>query len=256
MSKFSNPSYHSNTATLYSAALDDGDYHSKGDAFKTWLMGLITPFPEKMQVNRAFVKNMYSFYADNDFENILDIGAGPMPRGHEWATKSNIIYVDHNPGITEHARQKLPKNSTTIFETSSVKDLPEKIKNGLFEKRFSESRKIAIGSTAVLMFVDDDVIRDTFKFLYDQVESGSRLRITTTAITASENKLQAKVIKRFFKIVNAPMHIRNIDNFVKLFGPWKLNVAPMPTWQWVNWPPSKNTAGVGFDIYAMEFIKP
>jgi S-adenosyl methyltransferase len=256
MSKFSNPAYHSNTATLYSAALDDGDFHSKSDSFKTWLMGLITPFPEKMRINRAFVKEMYSYYNSQGFENILDIGAGPMPRGHEWAPNVNIIYVDHNPEITAHARQKLPPHSSTIFETSSVKDLPKRIKDGLFEKRFNSSRKVAIGSTAVLMFVDDDVIRETFAFLYNQLESGSRIRITTTAITASENKFQAKMIRRFFKFVNAPMHIRNIDNFVKLFGPWKLSVSPMPCWKWLNWPPSKNTAGVGFDIYAMEFIKP
>ncbi len=64
------------------------------------------------------------------------------------------------------------------------------------------------------------------------------------------------MIRRFFKFVNAPMHIRHIDNFVELFGPWQLSIKPVPLWQWLNWPESKNTAGVGFDIYGMEFIKP
>lgn len=256
MSEFNDPAYYSNTATLYSAALDDGDFHSKSDSFKTWLMGLITPFPEKMRINRAFVKDMYTYYDKHDFGNILDIGAGPMPRGYEWAPNSNIVCVDHNPQITMHARKKLPKNGNVYYDTSSVKDLPANIEAGLLQGHFSESRKVGIGSNAVLMFVDDEEIKAAFQYLYDWCESGSRVRISTTAISASEDKFQAKMIRRFFKMVNAPMHVRNIDNFVSLFQPWKLTREPVPAWKWLNWPASKNTAGVGFDIYCVELEKP
>ena len=249
--------YFANTATLYSAALKDGDFHSLKDTIKTFLMGLITPFPEKMQINRAFGKHMYeSFHADG-FNNILDIGAGPMPRGHEWAPDTNILYVDHNPDITRHARKKLPvgPGANVAFETSSVRDLPSLWKKGIHNNVFGDDKKIAIGSNAVLMFVPDDEIKATFQYLYDQVDSGSSIMITTTAITSSESHFRAKGITRFFKFVNAPMYIRNIDNFVKLLGPWRLETGPMPAWQWLNWPPSKNTAGIGFDIYAMRLVK-
>ncbi len=252
---FNDPTYHSNTATLYSAALDEGDYHSWSDSMMTWLMGLITPFPEKMRINRAFVKDMYTAFNNYQLENVLDIGAGPLPRGYEWAPDANILCVDHNPGITAHARSKLPKGANIRYETSSVKALPGKIKSGVADGFYSDSRKIGIGSNAVLMFVDDDEIEQTFKFLYNWCESGSVIRITTTAITAKEDCFRAGMIRRFFKMVNAPMHIRNIDNFVKLLGPWRVNKGPMPAWQWLNWPPSKNTAGIGFDIYGIELIK-
>lgn len=251
----SGENYYPNTATLYSAALEDGDFHKKSDSFAAFMMGLFTPFPEKMQVNRAFGKSMYEEFASDGFKNILDVGAGPMPRGHEWAPDARILYVDHNPDIVQHARKKLREDDNAIFEVSSVKDLKTNFMQGLGDKAFGDERKLAIGSNAVLMFVPDDEIRETFSYLYDWVAPGSILQITTTAITASESHFRAKMIRRFFKWVNAPMFIRNIDNFVSLLQPWEVVKGPMPAWQWVGWPPSKNTAGIGFDIYGVRLIK-
>ncbi|ABC29304.1 conserved hypothetical protein [Hahella chejuensis KCTC 2396] len=252
---FSNPKYYSNTATLYSAALDEGDYHDWKDSIITGLMGFITPFPEKMRINRAFVRQMYEGYQQEGFNNILDIGAGPIPRGHEWATEANIMYVDHNPDIVEHARRKLPVGASARYETSSVGALPGLLEKGLVDGFFDDSRKVAFGSNAVLMFVDDAEIKSTFQYLYDWCAPGSVLKISTTGITGSESDLRAKFIRTFFKKVNAPMHIRNVDKFCELLAPWKVTRRPMPLWEWVNWPPSKMTAGIGFDIYGIELRK-
>ena len=81
------------------------------------------------------------------------------------------------------------------------------------------------------------------------------MKISTTGITSSEGDLRARLIREFFKRLNAPMYVRNINKFCDLLSPWKVTKAPMPLWQWVNWPPSKTTAGIGFDIYGIELRK-
>jgi S-adenosyl methyltransferase len=249
------PNYYPKTATLYSAVLEDGDYHSKKDRFTSFFLSLFTPFPEKMQINRAFGKAMYQYYAREKFTNIFDIGAGPMPRGHEWAPGANFLYVDHNPAIVEHARKKLRDSDKAIYETGGVGDIPRLFEAGLGERAFGGDRKIAIGSNAVLMFVPDDQIRDAFTYLYHWAAVGSAVTITMTGVTSAENALGAKMIRGFFRWIDAPMYIRNIDTFASLLSPWTMIKGPMPTWQWLGAPPSKQTAGVGFDLYAMRLEK-
>lgn len=247
--------YYPKTATLYSAVLEDGDYHSKKDSFTSFFLGLFTPFPEKMRINRAFGKAMYQRYAQEKFANILDIGAGPMPKGHEWGPDANYLYIDHNPAIVEHARKKLRPRNKAIYEVGGVGDLRRLFEEGLGERAFGADRKIAIGSNAVLMFVSDEQIREAFTYLYHWAAPGSAVMITMTGVTSAETAFGARMIRGFFRWIDAPMYIRNIDTFASLLAPWTMVEKPIPTWQWLGWPPSKKTAGVGFDIYAMRLEK-
>jgi hypothetical protein len=216
---------------------------------------MFTPFPEKMRINRAFSQQMYQRFNTEGYTHFLDIGAGPMPRGHEWVPEGQFLYVDHNPDIVQHARSKLRSRDRVTYEVSSVGDLPRILGNGLGERALGGERRIAIASNAVLMFVDDDDIRNTFAFLYDWAAPGSAVEITMTGVTSSEQHLRAKMIGRFFRWIDAPMYIRSVDRFADLLAPWKILRGPVPTWEWLNWPPSKNTAGVGFDIYALRLVK-
>jgi len=247
--------YHSRTATLYSASLNEGDFHTKGHSLASFLLGVFTPFPEKMQINRAFGQHMYKTFAAEGFTNIFDIGAGPLPRGHEWAPGSRILYVDHNPEVVSHGQKKLRESDNAVYEVSSVGDLKKNFENGLGEKVFGNERKIAIGSNAVLMFVSEKDLRDGFSYLYDWVAPGSVLEITMTGITAKETHLRGKMISKFFGFIDAPMYLRNIESFADILSPWKMVKGPMPTWQWLDTTPSTSTAGIGFDIYAMRLIK-
>lgn len=247
--------YHSRTATLYSAALDDGDYHQKEHSLAAFLLGRVTPFPEKMRINRAFGKAMYKGFKADGFENVLDIGAGPMPRGHEWAPGMRILYTDHNPHIVHHAKKKLRIDDNAIYETAAVGNIPKLFSDGLGDRVFNGQRKLAIASNAVLMFAKDTEIKSAFSFLHSWVDTGSIAEITLTAVTSSEQHFRAKMIQRFFKFIDAPMYLRNIDRLAELFHPWVIEKGPMPCWEWLSWSPSKNTAGIGFDIYGLRLIK-
>lgn len=250
-----NANYHPKTATLYSAALDDGDYHTKADSFTAFLLGLFTPFPEKMQINRAFGKMIQQEYGKEGFANLFDIGAGPMPKAHELAPGARCLYVDHNPAIVAHAREKFRAGDKAVYETGAVGDVRRLFEGGLGERAFGGERKLAISSNAVLMFVPEEDIRDTFTYLYNWCEPGSAVTIAMIGITAPENHFRAKMIRRFFKFLDAPMYLRNIDTFASMLAPWTMVKGPMPVWQWMGWPPSKNTAGIGFDLYGMRLIK-
>jgi hypothetical protein len=247
--------YHPKTATLYSAALEDGDYHTRKDAVTTFLLSLFTPFPEKMQINRAFGKAMFQEYGRQEFSAILDIGAGPMPKVHEWAPDAQVLYLDHNPAIVEHARRKFRVGDKALYETGGVGDVRRLFESGLGERAFGTKRKLAIGSNAVLMFVPDEQIKDAFHFLYDWAAPGSVVTVTMTGITAPETHFRAGMIRRFFRWLDAPMYIRNISGFTSLLAPWTMEKGPMPAWRWLDWPPSKSTAGIGFDLYAMRLVK-
>src|SRR5262249_41545138 len=158
------PSVYPKTATLYSAALDDGDYHSKTDAFTAALLGLFTPFPEKMKINRAFGKLMYQQFAQDGYAGVFDIGAGPMPKGHEWGPGRRYLYIDHNADIVQHARKKLRSADAAVYEKAGVGDIPALFERGLGEQAFGSERRIAIASNAVLMFAPDQEIRAAFEY--------------------------------------------------------------------------------------------
>jgi S-adenosyl methyltransferase len=246
---------HPKTATLYSAALEDGDFHSAVDSFTSTLLSRFTPFNEKMQVNRAFGKTMYEEYARQQFANIFDIGAGPMPKAHEWAAGRRYLYIDHNPAIVEHARRKLRKPDRVIYETGSVADIPRLFDSGLGTRAFAGERKIAVACNAVLMFVPDDAIRSGFTYLHDWAAPGSVISITTIGVTAPPTHWRTRLIGMTCRWIGAPMFLREADTLASLFGPWTLVKGPLPAWQWLDLPASTRTAGIGFDLYAMQLIK-
>jgi hypothetical protein len=246
---------HPKTATLYSAALEEGDFHSTVDSLTSRLLNRFTPFNEKMQVNRAFGKAMYQEYGRQDFNNLLDIGAGPMPKAHEWAPGKRYLYLDHNPQIVQHARKKIDRVDAAIYETGGVNDIPRLFDSGLAAKAFAGERKIAIASNAVLMFVSDEAIRAGFSYLYEWAAPGSMVVISMIAITASPNALRTRMISRMCRLIGAPMFLRKIDTLSTLFAPWRMVKGPMPAWQWLGLPPSTKTAGIGFDMYALSLIK-
>jgi len=246
---------HPKTATLYSAALDDGDYHTRTDKFTSLLLGVFTPFPEKMQLNRAFGKSMYQQYARDGFANVFDIGAGPMPKGHEWAPHRRFLYIDHNAAIVEHARKKLRQEDAAVYERGGVGDIPALFEQGLGERAFNGDRKLAIASNAVLMFAPDEEIRAAFTYLYNWCAPGSVATITIIGVTSRENAFRARMIGNVLRLISAPMHVRNIRSFESLFAPWSLVRGPIPTWEWMARPPATRTAGIGFDLYALQLMK-
>jgi hypothetical protein len=243
------------TATLYSAALDDGDYHSKTDALTAALLGLFTPFPEKMKINRAFGKAMYQQYDQDGYAGIFDIGAGPMPKGHEWAPGRRYLYIDHNADIVQHARKKLRSGDAAVYEQGGVGDVPALFEAGLGQRAFGGERKIAIASNAVLMFATNEEIRSAFSYLHKWCAPGSTAMITIIGVTGSETDFRTKMVGRMLRWLGAPMYVRNVNTLASLFAPWTIVRGPMPTWQWMRWPPSARTAGVGFDIYALQLMK-
>lgn len=247
--------YYPKTATLYSASLDDGDYHTKKDAFTTFLLARLTPFAEKMRINRDFGRAMYTEYGEQGRTAIFDMGAGPMPRVHEWAPQARVLYIDHNPAIVEHARKKLRARDHAIYETGGIGDIRRLFDGGLGERAFGSERKLAIGSNAVLMFVPDDQIRDAFTYLYDWAAPGSVVTISMIAITAPETHFRVRMIRRLLDWMEVPMYLRNTDSLAALFAPWSMEKRPIPAWKWLGWPPSKNTAGIGFDLYALRLVK-
>jgi hypothetical protein len=246
---------HPKTATLYSAALEDGDFHSAVDSFTSSLLGRFTPFNEKMQVNRAFGKVMYEEYGRQQYANIFDIGAGPMPKAHEWAAAQRYLYIDHNPAIVEHARKKIHKRDSVIYETGSVRDIPRLFDSGLGMHAFAGERKIAVACNAVLMFVADEAIRSGFTYLYDWAAPGSVISLTTIAVTAPLNHWRTRMIGAACRLIGAPMFLRNANTLGALLAPWTIVKGPLPAWQWLGRPAATRTAGIGFDLYAMQLTK-
>jgi hypothetical protein len=247
--------FYPKTATLYSAALEDGDFHSHGDTLTSYFLGLFTPFNEKMQVNRIFGRQMYQEYGRQGYTNMLDIGAGPMPRAHEWAPGGRYLYIDHNPDIVAHARRKLGKFDKAIYETGSVGDIPKLFEAGLGTRAFGDNRKIAVGSNAVLMFASDEEIRAAFTYLYDWAARGSTVTISIIGVTAPASRPRVKMIGRVVRWIGAPMYLRHVDTFADLFKPWKMIKGPTTSNEWLGLPPSTKTAGIGFDMYALQLIK-
>ncbi|HEV3471792.1 MAG TPA: SAM-dependent methyltransferase, partial [Actinomycetota bacterium] len=141
-----------------------GGYHNfeVDRAAARHIIALLPDMPLFMRANRAFLRRVVTYLADQGIDQFLDIGSGIPTVGnvHEVAQKINpsarIVYVDTEPVAVRHSKEILhdDPNATAIVADARQ---PELIRNHKEVRRLLDLDKpTAVLLLSILLFITDD----------------------------------------------------------------------------------------------------
>ncbi len=149
------------------------------------LVALYPALPQVARANRAALRRVVTFLAEQGIDQFLDIGSGIPTVGnvHEVAQRSNpaarVVYVDNDPVAVEHSRAILTDNPrATVVEAEAR--LPERIVAHPDVRRLLDfDRPVAVLVLALLHFIPDDAeAGHVVHTLRDALAPGSYLAIS------------------------------------------------------------------------------
>ena len=118
--------------------------------------------PLYMRANRAFLRRVVRFLADQGIDQFLDLGSGIPTVGnvHEIAQQANpsaaVVYVDNEPVAVNHSRTILQDNPKATVIQADIRQ-PEVILGHPETRRLLDfNRPTAVLFLSVLLFVIDD----------------------------------------------------------------------------------------------------
>ncbi|MDQ2785560.1 MAG: SAM-dependent methyltransferase [Chloroflexota bacterium] len=149
------------------------------------LTALYPALPQVAWANRAALRRVVTFLAEQGIDQFLDIGSGIPTVGnvHEVAQRINpaarVVYVDNDPVAVEHSRAILADNSlATVVEADAR--LPEALfAHPEVQRLLDCDRPIAVLVLALLHFIPDDAEAERIvRTLRDALAPGSYLAIS------------------------------------------------------------------------------
>ncbi len=149
------------------------------------LTALYPALPQVARANRAALRRVVTFLAEQGIDQFLDIGSGIPTVGnvHEVAQRitpaARVVYVDNDPVAVEHSRAILADNPlATVVEADAR--LPEELLAHPEVQRMLDFRQpVAVLVLALLHFIPDDAEAErVVRALRDALAPGSYLAIS------------------------------------------------------------------------------
>lgn len=145
-------------------------------------------FPQLMQVNRAFLRRVVRYLADQGVEQFLDIGSGIPTVGnvHEVAQQINpaarVVYVDMDPIAVAHSSLILQGNPNATIVQADVRRPEEILENPEVRRLLNFDKPVAVLLFMLLHFItDDEEASRITRVLSDALAPGSYLAISHAA---------------------------------------------------------------------------
>lgn len=219
-----------------------GDYHNfEADRAAAEKVKEINPdAPLVMRANRAFLRRVVGFLAQEGIDQFLDIGSGIPTAGnvHEIAQRVNpdacVVYVDVESVAVRHGEEILAGNpNASVIEADARQ--PEGITDHPEVRRLLDfSRPVAVLLFCVLhFFEEDEEARHTVRFLRDALPSGSYVAISH----ATDDSISAEHKERIEKVYSqtaAPLKTRPREQVEELFEGLEMiepGLTFVPLWQ-------------------------
>jgi hypothetical protein len=202
--------------------------------------------PAIARTNRAFLRRVVRFLAQQGVYQFLDIGSGIPTMGnvHEIAQQvspeARVLYVDLDPVAVMHSRQLLKGNDRAYAIEGDLRD-PDTLINQIqtnpdLAAIIDLKQPIALILAAVLHFVpDDDQAYNAVETLRANMVPGSWLALSQGAREGfTDQEATAAVQKVYAQSANTPADLRTREGVARFFDGFTL-VDPGLVWvpQWV-----------------------
>lgn len=141
-----------------------GGYHNF-EVDRQAVQAVIEAFPEVRLVahaNRAFLRRVVTFFAEQGIDQFLDLGSGIPTVGnvHEVAQTLNpaarVVYVDIDPVATAHSQAILKDNPKATAIQADVRQPERILSHAEVQSMLDFSKPVATLLLAILHFVTDD----------------------------------------------------------------------------------------------------
>ncbi len=149
------------------------------------LTALYPALPLVARANRAALRRVVTFLAEQGIDQFLDIGSGIPTVGnvHEVAQRitpaARVVYVDNDPVAVEHSRAILADNPLTTVVEADARQPEGLLAHPEVQQLLDFGRPVAVLVLALLHFIPDDAeAGHVVRTLRDALAPGSYLAIS------------------------------------------------------------------------------
>lgn len=195
--------------------------------------------PLFMRANRAFLRRVVRFLAEQGIDQFLDLGSGIPTVGnvHEVAQQANpsacVVYVDNEPVAVNHSRTILEGNSKATVIQADIRQ-PEVILGHPETRRLLDfNRPTAVLLLSVLLFLADEEAYRAVRYVRDALVPDSYIAIShpTDDKTPPE---QTERAKKLYAAIGAPVRVRSYNEVERFFDGLELiepGLVHIPLWR-------------------------
>ncbi|MBU7013389.1 MAG: SAM-dependent methyltransferase [Theionarchaea archaeon] len=182
-------------------------------------------YEESMRAQRRFLQRAVTFMVkEKNLRNILDFGSGLPTRGnvHELVRKINpktkVIYSDRDPIAVAFGQEILGDIPNVRYVYCDVEEPHTLLDSPVIPEMFGDSRRMGIGFVGVFLYVPDEPLERFFDLMYEWVDKGSYIAVSSAGLKVSEvegvNEASKKMDMRFYA--------RSEEKTIDIIKPWKL----------------------------------
>jgi O-methyltransferase involved in polyketide biosynthesis len=195
--------------------------------------------PLFMRANRAFLRRVVRFLADQGIDQFLDLGSGIPTVGnvHEVAQQANpsacVVYVDNEPVAVNHSRTILEGNSKATVVQADIRQ-PEVILGHPETRRLLDfNRPTAVLLLSVLLFLNDEEAYRVVRYVRDVLVPDSYIAISHPTDDATPPE-QAERAEKLYAAIGAPVRVRSYNEVERFFEGLELvepGLIHIPLWR-------------------------
>jgi O-methyltransferase involved in polyketide biosynthesis len=195
--------------------------------------------PLFMRANRAFLRRVVRFLAEQGIDQFLDLGSGIPTVGnvHEIAQQANpsacVVYVDNEPVAVNHSRTILEGNSKATVIQADIRQ-PEVILGHPETRRLLDfNRPTAVLLLSILLFLNDEEAYRVVRYVRDALVPDSYIAIShpTDDKTPPE---QSERAEKLYAAIGAPVRVRSYNEVERFFDGLELvepGLVHIPLWR-------------------------
>lgn len=182
------------------------------------------PFlPKLAKLTRWFLGKSIREAVKRGFTGFLDFASGLPTVDHIHSTApegTKVVYSDIDPITVQYAKKIIGENPIVKYELCDAAVPETLLESDVVKTMFGEDHKVAIGLNGICWFLKDEQISHAMKVLYEWVDEGALLFLTSGDFENMVDEFQAFI--NVYKSMNEYIAERSKKTFIELIKPWEI----------------------------------
>ena len=182
-------------------------------------------YEDSMIGQRHFLQRAVTYMVcEKQLDKFIDFGSGLPTRGNVHETvfavnpEAKVIYSDRDPIEVAFGQEILSNIPNVQYVFCDVREPSTLFDSPVVTELFGEDRRVGIGFVGVFLYIPDEPLADFFATLYEWVDKGSCIAVSSAGIRVSEVEGVEEASKR----MGLKFYARSAAKTEELIGPWKL----------------------------------